>query len=305
MLRFASRKLFLAILVAFTVSFLAFMLLRVTGDLATSMAGEDATSEDIQALRVAYGLDRPLFVQYVDWLGSALQGDFGKSLYFPESVWALIALRLPTTLKLATYGLVISLVIGIPLGVVAALYSNTKIDRIAMAVAVSGQAMPTFWLALMLMILFGLIWRVLPISGDETWLHFVLPSFVLGYYSTPAIMRLTRSGMLEVLAADYIRTAYAKGLPDRTVLFKHALRNAVIPVVALTAVQFGHMLSGAIVIETVFAMQGIGQLAYQSISRQDFPVVQAVLLVVSMFYVWLVFAADLINGWLNPRLRVL
>ncbi len=174
-----------------------------------------------------------------------------------------------------------------------------------MAVAVSGQAMPTFWLALMLMILFGLIWRVLPISGDETWLHFVLPSFVLGYYSTPAIMRLTRSGMLEVLAADYIRTAYAKGLPDRTVLFKHALRNAVIPVVALTAVQFGHMLSGAIVIETVFAMQGIGQLAYQSISRQDFPVVQAVLLVVSMFYVWLVFAADLINGWLNPRLRVL
>ena len=188
-------------------------------------------------------------------------------------------------------------------GVLAALRPNTFIDRVAMTIAVLGQALPTFWLGLLLIILFGLILRWLPISGSDTWLHYILPSFVLGYYSTPAVMRLTRSGMLEVLASDYIRTAYAKGLTHGTVLFKHALRNAAIPVVALASVQFGHMLSGSVVIETVFAMQGVGQLAWQSISRQDFPVVQAVLLLVSMFYVWLTFASDLINAWLDPRIR--
>jgi peptide/nickel transport system permease protein len=304
MLRFTARKLVVAVAVAVTVSFVAFLLLRLTGDLATSIGGESANADDVARIRRNLGLDRPVLLQYWDWFIGALGGDFGKSFYYPSTVWGLLAERLPTTLKLSCAGLVISLVIGIPLGVVAALRPNTWLDRIAMSIAVLGQAMPTFWFGLLMIILFGLILRWLPISGDGSWLHFVLPSFVLGYYAAPAIMRLTRSGMLEVLSADYIRTAYAKGLPDRTVLFKHALRNAVIPVVALASVQFGHMLSGSVVIETVFAMQGIGQLAWQSISRQDFPVVQAVLLVVSMFYVWLNFAADLINAWLDPRIRV-
>jgi len=303
MLKYTLHKLLIATLVAVTVSFVAFMLLRVSGDLATAIGGEAARGEDIARMRAQLGLDRPLLAQYWDWASRAAAGDFGKSFYYPEAVWTLLEQRLPVTLTLACWGLVISLVIGIPLGVLAALRPNTFIDRVAMTLAVLGQALPTFWLGLLLIVFFGLMLRWLPMSGADTWLHFILPSFVLGYYSTPAVMRLTRSGMLEVLATDYIRTAYAKGLHHGTVLFKHALRNAVIPVVALASVQFGHMLSGSVVIETVFAMQGIGQLAWQSISRQDFPVVQAVLLVVSMFYVWLTFASDLINAWLDPRIR--
>ena len=303
MLKYTLHKLIVAALVAVTVSFVAFMLLRVSGDLATAIGGESARGEDIARIRAQLGLDRPVLTQYWDWATHALVGDFGRSFYYPEPVWTLLEQRLPVTLTLACWGLVISLVIGVPLGVLAALRPNTLIDRVAMTLAVLGQALPTFWLGLLLIVLFGLVLRWLPISGADTWMHFILPSFVLGYYSTPAVMRLTRSGMLEVLATDYIRTAYSKGLPHRTVLFKHALRNAVIPVVALASVQFGLMLSGSVVIETVFAMQGIGQLAWESISRKDFPVVQAVLLLVSMFYVWLTFASDLINAWLDPRIR--
>ena len=303
MLKYTLHKLIVAALVAVTVSFVAFMLLRVSGDLATAIGGESARGEDIARIRAQLGLDRPVLTQYWDWATHALVGDFGRSFYYPEPVWTLLEQRLPVTLTLACWGLVISLVIGVPLGVLAALRPNTLIDRVAMTLAVLGQALPTFWLGLLLIILFGLVLRWLPISGADTWMHYILPSFVLGYYSTPAVMRLTRSGMLEVLATDYIRTAYSKGLPHRTVLFKHALRNAVIPVVALASVQFGLMLSGSVVIETVFAMQGIGQLAWESISRKDFPVVQAVLLLVSMFYVWLTFASDLINAWLDPRIR--
>ncbi|MEQ9122205.1 MAG: ABC transporter permease, partial [Alphaproteobacteria bacterium] len=251
-----------------------------------------------------YGLDRPIIVQYVDWLGKAVQGDFGASLFFPETVWELVATRLPTTLRLALSGLVISLMVGIPFGVIAALRPNSWIDRLSMTIAVAGQAIPTFWMGLMLMVVFGLWFRWVPISGDETWAHFVLPAVTLGYYSTPPIMRLTRSGMLEVLSADYIRTAYAKGLRPMPVLFKHALRNAVIPVVALASVQFGHMLSGAVVIESVFAMQGIGYLAWESILRKDVAVIQTILLVVCMFYVFLTVLSDLLNAWLDPRIRV-
>lgn len=303
MLKYTLHKLLVAVLVAVTVSFVAFMLLRLSGDLATAIGGESARGEDIARIRAQLGLDRPVLTQYWEWASRAATGDFGRSYYYPEPVWTLLEERLPVTLRLACWGLIVSLLIGVPLGVLAALRPNTLIDRVAMTLAVLGQALPTFWLGLLLIILFGLVLRWLPISGADTWMHYILPSFVLGYYSTPAVMRLTRSGMLEVLATDYIRTAYSKGLPHRTVLFKHALRNAVIPVVALASVQFGLMLSGSVVIETVFAMQGIGQLAWESISRQDFPVVQAVLLLVSMFYVWLTFASDLINAWLDPRIR--
>lgn len=304
MLIFTMRRFVVAALVAFLVSFVAFTTLRMTGDLAISLAGADATPEDIATLRQAYGLDRPVVVQYAAWLAGALAGDFGRSYYFPSSVWGLIANALPVTLTLAGLGLAICLAIGIPLGVVAALRPGSWIDRIAMTTAVLGQAIPNFWFGLMLIVLFGLMIPVLPISGDATWQHFVLPSFVLGWSSAPAVMRLTRSGMLEVLSSDYIRTAYAKGLAPLRVLFKHALRNAVIPVVALASVQFGNMLTGSVVTETVFAMNGVGHLAWISISRQDFPVVQAILLMGAMFYVWLTFAADLINAWLDPRIRV-
>lgn len=304
MLNFATRRILMAILVALTVSIIAFFLVRVSGDLAVALAGEEASAEDIADIRKAYGLDRPIIVQYAAWLGKAVQGDFGESLFFPETVWELVSTRLPTTLRLALAGLVISLIVGVPFGVIAALRPNSWIDRLAMTIAVAGQAIPTFWMGLMLMVLFGLMLGWTPISGDESWQHFILPAVTLGYYSTPPIMRLTRSGMLEVLSADYIRTAYAKGLHPMPVLFKHALRNAVIPVVALASVQFGHMLSGAIVIESVFAMQGIGYLAWESILRKDIAVIQTILLVVCLFYVFLTVLSDLLNAWLDPRIRV-
>jgi ABC-type dipeptide/oligopeptide/nickel transport system permease component len=294
----------MAVLVAITVSLIAFFLVRISGDLAIALAGEEASPEDIAEIRKLYGLDRPIIVQYLAWLGRAIQGDFGESLFFPETVWELVASRLPVTLTLASLGLVISLLIGIPFGVIAALRPNSWIDRLAMTIAVAGQAIPTFWMGLMLMVVFGLMLGWTPISGDDTWMHYILPAVTLGYYSTPPIMRLTRSGMLEVLAADYIRTAYAKGLHPLPVLFKHALRNAVIPVVALASVQFGHMLSGAIVIESVFAMQGIGYLAWESILRNDIAVIQTILLIVCIFYVGLTFISDFLNAWLDPRIRV-
>lgn len=303
MLRFAARRLLLAIAVGFAVSAIAFLLLRVSGDLATALAGEDAPAAEVERIRQQFGLDRPLLVQYLEWLGRALTGDLGRSLFYPESVAGLILDRLPNTAILASFGLVLALLISIPLGIAAALKRNTWVDRTALGLAVLGQAMPSFWFALVLIFVFGLTLGWLPISGTEDLSNFVMPAVALGWFSAPVLMRLTRAGMVEVLSADYIRTAHAKGLPVRVVLFKHALRNAIIPVVALASVQFGNMLSGSVVIETVFALQGIGYLAWEAISRRDFPVVQGILLVVALFYVVLTLAADLLNAWLDPRIR--
>lgn len=304
MLNFMARRLFVAVLVAFTVSIIAFSLLRLSGDLATMIAGEDASAEDIEVIRSQYGLDRPYYIQYLDWLGNGLQGDLGESMFYPEEVTDLIKDRLPNTLTLAGFGLIFAMGLAIPMGVVAALRPDTWVDRVALTIAVLGQALPGFWFALILMFVFGLFLRLLPISGSDSLAHFILPAISLGYYSTPAVMRLTRTGMLEVLNSDYIRTAYAKGLSTFIVLFKHALRNAIIPVVALSAVQFGNMLSGAIITESVFQIQGIGQLTLESITRNDFPVVQAVLLLVACIYICLMLVGDLLNAWLDPRLRV-
>lgn len=304
MLNFMARRLFVAVLVAFTVSIIAFSLLRLSGDLATMIAGEDASAEDIEVIRAQYGLDRPYYMQYLDWLGNGIQGDLGESMFYPQEVTDLIKDRLPNTLTLAGFGLIFAMGLAIPMGVVAALRPDTWVDRVALTIAVLGQALPGFWFALILMFVFGLFLRLLPISGSDSLAHFILPAISLGYYSTPAVMRLTRTGMLEVLNSDYIRTAYAKGLSTFIVLFKHALRNAIIPVVALSAVQFGNMLSGAIITESVFQIQGIGQLTLESITRNDFPVVQAVLLLVACIYICLMLVGDLLNAWLDPRLRV-
>ncbi len=304
MLAFLLRRSSLAALVALTVSLVCFLLVNLSTDVATAMAGEGATAEAIETIRKQYGLDRPLAVQYVEWLGRALRGDFGDSLYFRTSVSALVAERMPVTLALGAAAILFALVLSVPLGVVAALRPGSWIDRLTLTIAVVGQAMPSFWFALLLMFFFGVTLGLLPISGSDTWLHFVLPAIALGYYATPAIMRLTRSGMLEVLGSDYIRTARAKGLRAPSVLFKHALRNALAPVVALSAVQLGFMLGGSVVIETVFALHGLGYLAWESIAHNDFPVVQAIVLLISLFYIVLTLLADLANAWLDPRIRI-
>ena len=304
MLVYTAKRVLLAIAVAFTISALVFSLLYMTGDPATALAGENSTDEAIEKLRIAYGFDKPIYIQYFSWLGNALQGDFGNSIYFRMPVSELIMDRMPTTMILGVLAITFAIVVSIPLGVLAAMYPNSLIDRISLFMAVVGQALPSFWFALMLIVLFAFTWPILPASGSDTWHHFVLPTIVLGYYATPAFMRLTRTGMLDVLSSDYIRTARAKGLRPFTVLFKHALRNAIIPVVSLAAVQFGFMLGGSVIIETVFALHGAGYLAWESISRSDFPTVQAVLLLFSLMYIVLTFFADLLNAWLDPRIRV-
>ena len=303
MLRFFLRRFAVAVAVALTVLTLAFLLTRVSGDLAISIAGPNATAADVEAIRLAYGLNRPLHVQYFDWLGRAVQGDFGESYFFRERVATLIASRMPVTVTLGVLGLAIALVVSLPLGILAAVREGSWVDRAVGLVAMIGQAMPSFWLGLVLMIVFGLQLAWLPISGLDSWEGFILPAIVLAFSAVPSLTRLTRSGMIEALASDYIRTARAKGLTRLSILVKHGFRNAAIPVVSIAAVQLGFMLGGSVVIETVFALHGVGFLAWESISKNDFPVVQAVVLVLAIIYIGLTLLADLLNAVLDPRLR--
>jgi ABC-type dipeptide/oligopeptide/nickel transport system permease component len=304
MLFYMIKRLGLAMLVALTVSFIAYLLVFVSGDPAVAIAGEGARAADIETIRHQYGFDRPIVVQYADWLLKLLQGHLGTSVYFKTEVAPLVFDKLQTTLALGVAALAVALVISVPLGVLAAVYKNSWIDRVCLGVAVLGQALPNFFFALLLIIVFSIELHWFPVSGSGTWQHLVMPALALGYYAAPAFMRLIRAGMIEVLGADYIRTARAKGLPPRVVVFKHALRNAIVPVVALAAVQLGFLLGGSVVIETIFALDGLGYLAYQSITYKDFPVMQVIVLLLSVIYILLTLASDIANAWLDPRIRV-
>ena len=304
MLSFTLRRIGLIILVTVTVSIITFTLLRLSGDPAVAMAGEGATAENVENIRRLYGFDRPLPEQYWEWAKNAVRGDFGQSYYLKTDVASIVFERAPVTMILGGSALALALLVAVPLGVVAALWSNTIIDRGALTFAVIGQAMPPFWFALVLVLVFAVKLRWLPVTGSDSWQHFALPSIALAYYAMPAIMRLTRTGMLEVMASDFIRTAKAKGLRIGAVLFKHALRNAIIPVVSVSAVQLGFMLGGSVVLETIFALNGLGRLAYQSILRNDVEMIQAIVLLIAMIYVVLTFLADLLNAYLDPRIRM-
>jgi peptide/nickel transport system permease protein len=303
MLGFMLRRLAVSLGVAALVMVLTFLMTRLSGDLAISIAGSNASDADILQIRRVYGLDRPLVVQFFDWAGRALTGDLGDSFFFKQKVTVLLAERLPITLTLGGLGMAVALGIALPLGILAALREASWVDRAVLLVTTLGQAMPSFWLALILMITFGLNLGWLPISGTGSWQHFVMPAAVLGFSAVPALARLTRSGMIRALASDYVRTARSKGLSSWSVVLKHALRNAAIPIVSIAAVQFGAMLGGSIVIETIFALHGVGFLAWESISKADFTVIQAVVLLLSLIYIVLTLATDLLNAVLDPRLR--
>jgi ABC-type dipeptide/oligopeptide/nickel transport system permease component len=303
MLLFIFRRLLLAALVCLTVLVVSFTLTRLSGDLAASIAGPNASAADIAIITRNYGLDRPLVVQFFDWAGHAAEGDLGRSFLYHVPVSELIRDRLPITLTLGLIGFSIALLVGLPLGILAAVREGTALDRGIMLVALLGQAMPGFWFGLILIILLGLELQWLPISGVESWQGYIMPGIVLAFSAIPALMRLTRSGMIDALAADYIRTARAKGLSRSTIILKHALRNAAMPVVSIAAVQLGFMLGGSVVIESVFALPGIGYLAWESITKNDFPVVQAVVLFLAVIYIGLTLLADMMNALLDPRLR--
>jgi ABC-type dipeptide/oligopeptide/nickel transport system permease component len=300
---FLARRLLLAALVCLTVLIVSFILTRLSGDLAASIAGPNASAADIAIITRNYALDRPLLVQFLDWAAHAARGDLGRSYLYHVPVWGLILDRLPVTLSLGLSGLAIALAVALPLGILAAAREGSAIDRGIMLVALLGQAMPGFWFGLVMIILLGLDLQWLPISGLDTWQGYIMPAIVLAFSAIPALMRLTRSGMIDALAADYIRTARAKGLSRSKIILKHALRNAAMPVVSIAAVQLGFMLGGSVVIETVFALPGVGFLAWDSINKNDFPVVQAVVLFLAVVYIVLTLLADLMNAVLDPRLR--
>ena len=304
MIAFLGKRLLVAVGVTLVITFLTFLLLFVSGDPATALAGAASRAEDVEKIRALYGLDRPILVQYADWLGNALRGDLGQSLFFQLPVVDLLAGRLPVTLTVGVLAMGLALAIGVPLGIVAAVWRGGAIDRFALVLAVVGQAMPTFWFGLILIVVFGMMVPILPISGADDWRGYVLPVIVLGYYATPAIMRLVRSGMIDALQSDYIRTARANGLLGPTILLNHALRNAIVPLVSLTAVQFGFLLSGSIVVESVFALNGLGRLGWESIIRSDLPTVQAIILVLSGIFILLTTCADILTAWIDPRARV-
>jgi peptide/nickel transport system permease protein len=303
MVRFLLRRFILAILVCATVLVVAFALTRLSGDVAIAIAGPSATAEDIATIRRTNGLDRPLPEQFVNWARAAATGDLGRSFLYRTPVIQLIRQRLPITLTLGFAGLAVALMIAVPLGILAAMREGTVLDQAVMLVALVGQAIPSFWLGLLLIIWLGLDLGWLPINGLDDWTGYVLPAITLAFSAIPALMRLTRSGMVDALRADYIRTARAKGLSRFSIVGKHALRNAAMPLVAIAAVQLGFMLGGSIVVEAVFNLPGLGFLAWESISKNDFPVVQAVVLILAVIYVALTLVADLLNAVLDPRLR--
>jgi peptide/nickel transport system permease protein len=304
MLKYIALKSLLAILVAFTVSLAAFLLLNVASDPAQSIAGEDATPDVVETIRARYGLDRPIYERYVSWLAGVATGDFGESYYWHKPVAELVADRADETLTLALSALLVTIVIAIPLGALAGLNPNSWIDRMALGVAVSAQAIPNFWLGLIMIILFAVMIPVFPVSGDNTWYHFVLPAIVLGASSVPAVMRLTRTGLIEVMSADYIRTARSKGFRGTTLLRRHALRNAILPVISVLAVQLGQKFGGSVITESIFAINGLGRLALESILGADIPTVQMLIFVFAIVFVAMNLLADILNAALDPRIRI-
>ncbi len=304
MLKYILQRGALALAVALVVSFATFMLLNYATDPASALAGEDATPEIVEQIRQTYGFDRPVFVRYFEWLGGVARGDFGESYYWNKDVASLVLERAPVTIALALSALMVTIVIAIPLGAIAALRPNSWADRLALTFAVSAQAIPSFWLGLMLIILLGVMIPVLPISGDSSWQHFVMPAFVLGASSVPAVMRLTRTGLIEVMESDYIRTARSKGYRGFALLRRHAMRNALLPVVSVLAVQLGQKFGGSVITESVFAINGLGRLALQSILGSDIPTVQMLIFIFALIFVLMNLLADLLNAALDPRIRI-
>jgi peptide/nickel transport system permease protein len=304
MLKFILKRLALGLAVAFTVSLATFLLLNLAADPAAMVAGEDATQDAIEQIRVQFGFDRPLYVRFFEWLGNLMTGDFGDSYYWKQPVFDLLIDRAPVTLTLAAGALTVTVVVGLTLGVLAALKPNGWLDRFALSFGTAAQAVPNFWLGLILIILLGVMFPILPVSGDTSWKHFVLPCLVLGTSSVPQVLRLTRTGMIEVLGSDYIRTARAKGFRPRQILFRHALRNALLPVVSVITIQIGYKLGGSVITETVFALNGLGRLAYESILGADVPTVQMLVFFFALIFIVLSILGDILNAWLDPRMRV-
>ena len=291
------------IAVALTLSFITFCLLNVAIDPAQAVAGEEAEALEIEQVRQQYGFDRPILIRYFEWFKAVLTGDLGISYYWNKPVGSLLLERAPETITLALMSVMVTIFIAIPLGICAAINPNSVIDRMCLGVAVSFQAIPNFWLGLVMIIIFSVTFPIFPVSGDKTYFHFILPSIVLGASSVPPVMRLMRTGLLDVIEADYIRTARSNGFFGWKLILNHAMRNALLPVVSVLAVQLGHKFGGSVITESVFSINGLGRLALESILGADIPTVQILVFVFAFTFLILNLLADILNAYLDPRLR--
>jgi peptide/nickel transport system permease protein len=300
---FLGHRLFRALISLWLVSTVVFVVMRLSGDPVPLLLPPDAPTSEILRVRRDLGLDRPLPVQYGVFLASVVRGDFGRSIYFREPAMSVVRGYLSATLELGLTAFVLAAVVAVPVGLLSAMKRNSIADHAAMALALVGQSAPTFFLGILFILLLALKADLFPTSGRGDWRNLVLPALTLGAFAMASIARLTRSAVLEVLGADYIRTARAKGLAESWVVAKHTLKNAAIPIVTITGLQFGTLLGGAVVTETVFSWPGIGRLAVQSINNRDYPVVQCTVFVAAVMFIILNFFLDLLYGVLDPRIR--
>ena len=300
---FLIRRLLRFVAVCIGVSLVTFSILHASGD-PVALIMPEAPEADRVKLRDSLGLADPIAVQFVRFVKNAARGDFGNSFFHREPAFGLVAERMPTTLGLTCLAVAMALVVALPIGIYSAVRRNTLGDHAATAIVFLGQSMPVFWIGIMLMLLFSVHWRLLPVSGWGTWSSMVLPAVTLGAFTTPLFMRIVRSSMLEVINLDYVRTARAKGVSEWLVICRHALRNAALPIVTVIGLQFGLLLGGAVLTESVFAVPGVGRLIVTAIRQLDFPIVQAGVFLLAIIIVSVNFLVDVLYVYLNPTIRL-
>jgi len=303
MQRYILTRLFYAFISLVLLSVTIFVMIRITGDPVVLMADPGAKEEDLQALRKELGLDRTYVEQYIIWISKLVRGDFGKSFMYRIPVFELYMQRLPASIQLAGVAMAISIVLGIPLGIFAAVRVNTWLDSFSNVFANFGLAMPSFALGILLMLIFAVDLQWLPVQGSGTFKHIIMPAVALGLIFTAANMRLTRSAMLEVLGSEYIKLARIKGLTENLVILKHAFKNAIIPVLTFACINFALLLNGSVVVESIFAWPGIGRLLYEGISSRDFPVVQATVILGGVMIICVSLLVDLLYAYIDPRIH--
>ncbi|PYN81503.1 MAG: hypothetical protein DMD96_09600 [Candidatus Rokuibacteriota bacterium] len=303
MKKFIVKRLGLALVSLFLLSMTIFLLMRITGDPAVLLAEPGASAADLDAIRKQFGLDQPLWTQYASFITHLVRGDFGQSFYYRTDVFELYLSRLPASLLLASAAMTFSLLVGIPTGIIAAVRVNQWWDSAGKLFALLGLSMPSFWVGLIMILFFSVYLGWLPSSGSGTVLHLVMPAIALGWVFAATHMRLTRSSMLEVLGSEYVKLARLKGLPEALVIAKHALKNALIPVLTLAGINLVIMVNVAVVVETVFAWPGVGRLLYEGIAFRDFPVVQATILLGGVMIVVVNLLVDILYAVIDPRIR--
>ncbi len=300
---FVIRRLLRFVVVCIGVSLVTFAILHASGD-PVALIMPEAPEADRVMLRASLGLEDPLLTQFVRFVANAARGDFGRSFFHREPAFKLVTERMPTTLALTCLAILLAIAVALPVGIYSAVRRNTLLDHVATVVVFLGQSMPVFWVGIMLMLLFAVQWRLLPVSGWNSWASMVLPAVTLGAFTMPLFMRLVRSSMLEVINLDYVRTARAKGVSEWFVICRHALRNAALPIVTVIGLQFGLLLGGAVLTETVFAVPGVGRLIVGAIQQLDFPIVQAGVFLLAIIIVTANFLVDVLYVYLNPTIRL-